>query len=287
VYADGDNRVYDRSADYTISGDGITTTTLNLTDVASTNFSDTFTPADNSSGNYVKFRINATGFTLNASPGLPDTGTRRAPVNAIQIVPAPAPLAQSIGIKFAGTNPAIMSASERAGVVPQANWNNAAGAVSSAPFTLVDDGGLPTTAQVTWTAHKAWMTPIADAPGDARLMKGYLDTSSGSVTSVTVEGLLSGSYDVYVYADGDNREYTRTAAYQLTGAGLAATTGLLTDVAGTDFSGTFTQATAEAPGNYMKFAIAGTGFTLTATPRTGTNVTLRAPVNAIQIVRTN
>jgi len=38
-------------------------------------------------------------------------------------------------------------------------------------------------------------------------------------------------------------------------------------------------------GNYVKFSISGDGFTLTATPASGTNATLRAPVNAIQIVR--
>jgi hypothetical protein len=50
-----------------------------------------------------------------------------------------------------------------------------------------------------------------------------------------------------------------------------------------NFSGTFTQASG-TPGNYVKFTIDGDGFTLVATPRTGTNATLRAPVNAIQIV---
>jgi hypothetical protein len=50
-----------------------------------------------------------------------------------------------------------------------------------------------------------------------------------------------------------------------------------------NFSGTFTQASG-TPGNCVKFTIDGDGFTLVATPRTGTNATLRAPVNAIQIV---
>lgn len=37
-------------------------------------------------------------------------------------------------------------------------------------------------------------------------------------------------------------------------------------------------------GNYLKFTINGNGFTLTATPGTSTNASLRAPVNAIQII---
>ena len=86
VYADGDNKVYERSAAYTISGPGISTTTINLTDAANTNFG-TFTRADNSAGNYVRFNIAATGFTLKATPTAPVSGTRRAPINGIQIVP--------------------------------------------------------------------------------------------------------------------------------------------------------------------------------------------------------
>jgi hypothetical protein len=100
---------------------------------------------------------------------------------------------------------------------------------------------------------------------------------------VTVTGLPPGAYDVYVYADGDNRQYTRTAAYQISGNGITATTVNLTDPANTNFSGAFTQA-AGGIGNYVKFSISGAGFTLTATPGTGTNPTLRAPVNAIQII---
>ena len=49
------------------------------------------------------------------------------------------------------------------------------------------------------------MTPIADQPGSARMMKGYLDTTSSSTTTVWVTGLAAGSYDIYVYADGDNK----------------------------------------------------------------------------------
>jgi hypothetical protein len=37
-------------------------------------------------------------------------------------------------------------------------------------------------------------------------------------------------------------------------------------------------------GNYMVFSIPGTSFTLTATPTTATDGTIRAPVNGIQIV---
>jgi hypothetical protein len=287
VYADGDNSIYERSAAYTISGADITTTTINLTDAANTNVGTTFTRADNSIGNYVKFSITAMGFTLSATPLPTAVGNRRAPINGIQIVPVVSvpPVPSAIGIKFVGTSTVTMAASESAGVVPKTHWNNAAGAVRSTPLALVDDAGTLTTASVTWTGNNGWMTPITDQPGNARLMKGYLDTSTTSVTTVTVAGLPSSAYDVYVYTDGDNRQYTKTAAYQISGNGITATTITVTDQPNANFSGTFTEATGSSGnGNYMKFSINGDGFTLTATGRTSTNASLRAPVNAIQIV---
>jgi len=128
-----------------------------------------------------------------------------------------------------------------------------------------------------------WETPIADAAGNARVMQGYLDTTSTSTTTVAVSGLAQATYDVYVYADGDNHGFTRTGSYTISGAGIASTTVALTDAANTSFSGTFTAA-ANSTGNYLKFSITASGFTLTATPVNDGSATLRAPVNAIQIV---
>ena len=90
VYADGDNGGIARTGAYRISGAGITATTINLTDAANTNFNATFTQATNSNGNYVKFSVVASGFTLTATPGA-STGNKRAPVNAVQIVPTAPP----------------------------------------------------------------------------------------------------------------------------------------------------------------------------------------------------
>ena len=117
----------------------------------------------------------------------------------------------------------------------------------------------------------------------ARMMKGYLDTSNTSVTRVTVAGLVPRAYDVYVYADGDNRAYTRSASYSISGSDITTTTINLTDPASTNFSLNFTEAQ-ESTGNYVKFTINATGFTLTAAPTQPTSSTRRAPVNAIEIV---
>ena len=220
VYADGDNKVYERAAAYTISGAGISAVTTHLTDAASTNFGGVFTRADGSAGNYVRFSITGTGFTLTATPTTPEAGTRRAPINGLQIVPTsvppppPPPPALPIGIDFNGSG-TPMASSEQAGVVAQSNWNTAAGAARTTPLALVDASGAATPASVTWAGNGGWALPITDQPGNLRLMRGYLDTNSSSVTTVSVTGLRSAAYDVYVYVDGDNREYTRTANYRL------------------------------------------------------------------------
>jgi hypothetical protein len=289
VYADGDNTGHERGAAYTISGAGVATTTINLTDAANANFGSTFTRAENSHGNYVRFSIDlgGGGFTLQAVPTTPEAGVRRSPLNGIQIVPTtpppPPPPMGPIGIDFVGSTGVAMAANETAGVVAQANWNSAPGGTQTSPLALADASGAATSATVIWSANGGWAIPITDQAGDGRLMRGYLDTTSTSTTTVTVAGLPSRTYDVYVYADGDNRWYTRTAAYRISGSGVTDTTINLTDVADTNFSGTFTQGNGTA-GNYVKFTITASGFALTATPVNSTNATLRAPVNAIQIV---
>ena len=149
---------------------------------------------------------------------------------------------------------------------------------------LVDETGSATGAKVTWNTNGIWNLPITDTPGNARMMRGYLDTT-GATTTVTVAGLPANAagYDVYVYADGDNAAATRTAAYQISGTGITTTSINLTDAANMNFSGTYTQAN-NSNGNYVKFTVTATGFTITATPGASTDAYPRAPVNGIQIV---
>jgi hypothetical protein len=89
VYADGDNGPVTRTGAYQISGAGITTTSINLTDAANTNFNGIFTQANTSVGNYVVFSIPAStsGFIISATPGSSTDPYLRAPVGGIQIVP--------------------------------------------------------------------------------------------------------------------------------------------------------------------------------------------------------
>ena len=55
---------------------------------------------------------------------------------------------------------------------------------------------------------------------------------------MAVAGLPAGAYDVYVYADGDNGGFTRTGAYQISGAGITTTTINMTDNGNTNFNAT-------------------------------------------------
>jgi hypothetical protein len=136
---------------------------------------------------------------------------------------------------------------------------------------------------VSWSAARTWATLITEAAGNARMMKGYLDTTSTSSTTVTIAGLSSGTYDVHVYVDGANSSYARTGEYKVTTAG-ASTSATLTDRAGAQFSGSFVNGT-NAVGNYLTFRITATEFTITATPGVADTATRRAPINGIQVMR--
>ncbi len=192
---------------------------------------------------------------------------------------------RGISINFVGGG-AAMGATESAGVVPKANWNNATGSTRSAPLALNDETGVASGATVTWSANSVSSTPITDQAGNRRLMKGHLNTSTTSVTTVTVAGLLPGPYVVHMYADGDNGSSTRRGAYAISGAGVTPASISLTDAGGANFNTAFTQAN-NSNGNFVKHTVTVTGttpLTLTATPGTASSSTRRAPLNGVQII---
>jgi hypothetical protein len=183
-----------------------------------------------------------------------------------------------------------MSVSEIAGVKPAAQWNAAIGATGSLANLTLSNGGL-TAATVGWQSPSSasgpgeWNHQYSDAPGDVKMMNGYLDPlSSTSPATVMVSKLptelTAAGYDVYVYVSGEIRSpNTRTGRYTL------GTTSLTVSEVGptpTTFAG-FTQARDGGTGNYIVFRkLTGAAFTLTATP--GTNTPTRAPIDGMQIV---
>jgi len=214
-------------------------------------------------------------------------------------------LPQILSIDFVGGMPngsaapsgtVAMAASESAGVKPATHWNSATGATGTLP-SLVLANGVATAAFASWTmtpidgAIDTWSNSFVDAPGDTRMMNGYLDPRSSTLpATISVTGLpdtMNGGYDVYVYCysyinSSDTRLYEYSigsTTYSVTQTGPSTST----------FPGYTLASGADGgsagAGNYVVFRnVSGPGFTLTAQPRTSTYGTQRAPVNGIQIV---
>jgi hypothetical protein len=210
--------------------------------------------------------------------------------------------AQSLGLKFAATDPDAATSSlnptDVAGVVPAANWNNLTGNTGTGASGLsYDNGGaaVASTATVTWNSPNTWRSTTGNnmfpAGPNRVLTAGYLDsndTAAGGVT-VTVDNLdavlRSPAYDVYVYFVSDSGA-NRGGAYTINdgtvpqikyGSTLANPTMHVEDP-GTD-------ADLSLDGTYLRFqGLTGSSFTLTSDTTLTTPNGFRAPVNAIQIV---
>ena len=199
-------------------------------------------------------------------------------ISPISVTPQP------ISIDFNG-NEQPMSPTEVAGVVPELNWNNAVGPVHSSPLRLRDSSGEQTNASVTWKAAGIWDLAIPTESNDSHMMKGYLDTTDDSSTTISISGLAPNptGYDVYVYVDGNNLSESRTGQYTLSSRTATTTMISATDDASVDFSGIYSAAS-DGPGNYIKFVAAGTDFVITGSPLSSTGSFLRAPINGMQIM---
>lgn len=193
--------------------------------------------------------------------------------------------AGAISINWVG-NGVALKPTDVAGVVLKGNWNNLLGAGGA--NALVDESGSGTSATATFAGNNGWALPISATTANAVMMQGYLDDANGGVSTVTVSNIPSSvnGFNVYAYADGDNGGATRSANYTISGPSFPTATLTYSDNANSNFSGTFTQVTTtRAAGNYMVFSgISGTSFTLTATPTTSSDGTLRAPMNGIQLI---
>lgn len=253
-----------------------------------------FNPASITAGSSSSLTVATTGSTPTGGPILAITGTSGSLSHSATVTlnvtsaapPPPPPASGAISIDFVGLSTTPMASTEVAGVIPVSNWNDANGAVSSAPLSLVDQNGSATTAAVTWASDNVWDQPITDQPGNPRMMKGYLDNGQEHTSTVAVTGLPSSpsGFTVYVYAQGAANSTTVTGVYQISGPGITTTNTTLTYTS--NFTGTFTQATANSPvGNYVVLTIPNvTGFTLSAIPSTSSTGNLRAALNGIQIV---
>jgi hypothetical protein len=206
-----------------------------------------------------------------------------------------------------------MAPTETAGYLPLGNWNSFTNAAQATPQALVNSTGAATGATVTWTSNNTWNTPAAAGTGDLRMMKGYLDSSDTSVTTVNVANLpaslTSSPYAVILYFDGDNGGSNRVGKYSITGAATGNVTYWARDAANATFNGTFTRAqtttdpvpgapqgsgtmdnnaaaaNAVPAGNIMFFrGLTGSSFTLSAQSSVSDGGTNRSSIQGFQIV---
>ena len=194
-------------------------------------------------------------------------------------LPADTGHANAISVQFVG-NGLSMDTDELAGVVPSMNWNCAPCRYGT--IALSDSSGNDTGALLHYDAGGTYQTPIPDAPGNNRMMKGYLETYGTDTSKITVTSLPSWftahGYDVYLYTDGGNGKLKRVAKFT-----IGTTTIQATDSPNSDFNGVFSQT--DPTTTYVKFTgLTGDSFTLQATPVSSEDTNLRAPINAIQIV---
>jgi F5/8 type C domain/Fibronectin type III domain len=192
--------------------------------------------------------------------------------------------AQPVSINFVGAgSDNTLSSGQSAGVVSEANWNNASG-VSGSGLSLNDNNGALTTAALTWSANHTTTESLTNTAPNYVLMNGSINAVSGTTNVVTVSGLTNNAngWTVYVYCEENTGGATRTAAYQISGSGITTTTIDATDPG--LFGGTFTQAN-NSTGNYVVFTIGNvSGFTITATPVSASDGLPRAPLNGIQYI---
>jgi hypothetical protein len=185
----------------------------------------------------------------------------------------------SVGINFEGKTSlsnSAMDPGEVAGAEPQAFWNNASAGTGSLS-SLLNGTGAATGLSITWRGVGSYL-PIANNPGDQRLMRGLITNIAADPATVTVTGLTAAfpnGYDVLVYFDGYNAADAWATDYAIATQVLRGT-----DPPNTDFTGTFVQDTG-AGGNYVRFQdIQGDTLSLSATPLAGSTAT----INAIQLI---
>jgi hypothetical protein len=116
-----------------------------------------------------------------------------------------------LGVNFIGGDAAGASGSLRpidvVGVVPQANYNNVAGA-TAADVALVDAEGAATPVTIGYTA-RTYFTGTGENTAEDVLFQGYLHNANASVV-VTLNNVPDGAYDLYAYCVG----FTYNATYE-------------------------------------------------------------------------
>lgn len=205
--------------------------------------------------------------------------------------------AQTLGINFEANinSPGVpVDSATPAGVVPQLNFNNAnpTGLAAGTNSSLIyADGSAATGVTLTWKANDTYSSGITPpSNNDAALMTDFLDGGPNNVSAdVSVTGLPSGTYALFLYIAGDQSGAIRGGTYTINGNDFY----LLNS--GTDSgspSGTFELAVAGdsatpgsgTAGNYFKTTFAGSSLTISESNFYASDPYPRAPIDGLQIV---
>lgn len=229
---------------------------------------------------------------------------------------APSADAQVVSVDFYGGGgggsaggTTAMAASEIAGIIPTANWNSFTPNTQATAQPLVDNVGAATGATATWTSQNTWNTGTVAGPGGFRMMKGYLDSSDTSITTVNVADLpasiTAAPYSVIMYYDGDNGGNQRVGRYSITGATTGNAVYWGRDAASSTFAGAYilgqtatdplagggamdtnpTAALTVPAGNMIIFSgLTGSSFTLSAQSSVSSDATNRSAIQGFQIL---
>lgn len=189
-----------------------------------------------------------------------------------------------------------------------ANWNNVQAGPSGSAENLVNQNGVVTTAALEFVTNlNTYRLPhVIDETStpDDKMWKGYLDVAGAPGATITVTGIpFTGSYDVYIYFDGDNAGEWRIANFSAVSNGAPVTAfGEDSENANWGVPGEENEAKVYqypvpggagnqqwpiSPNNNEGNMIRLPGMrgpTLTITAWGSTNGTLRAPINGFQIV---
>jgi hypothetical protein len=123
-----------------------------------------------------------------------------------------------VGINFVGGGGSIegfLSATDIAGAVPQANFNNVeGGAQTAAP--LNDATGSPSPVGLTYAASIRY-TGAGNVTAENALFEGYIQNNNAPMT-ITLSGVPPGNYGLLVYSVGFDFQTIYDQAYELVGA---------------------------------------------------------------------
>ena len=203
--------------------------------------------------------------------------------------------AESIGVNFVGgggpNTGSSLAATDVAGVVPQAHFNNATGA-SGTMSGLLDNNGNNTGASLTFSSPNTWSSGVSTATPNGALLNGYID-SGGSATSgatVTVTNVPYKAYDLIIYVNTDNTGGPRVGDYEVVTSG-----GTLTQqvsyanspnlLLAPPYPNNTTGPTATTPaGTWLMFpGLTDSTLTLKTNQASLPNVNFRSPISGIQI----